>query len=500
MKQAYSCIALCCLFLWLTACKEQVIDEGILPLTIPATTDADGGNWRTVVLKSAAAIAVLQPADVTSAAYQAELTAVKNGINGVSPEQSLALSYWAVGGVLRWNQIARQLMSKYNVGPGYDNVLGQIATGDTINPFANSPNAARMFAMLSVAQYDALVVTWRAKYQYNRPSLTQQGINARIPVLDVPSYPSEDAAIAETSRQLLTYFFPAEAAWLKARADEHKQSRISAGANVPSDIKAGEDLAAAVAASVITRAQTDRLGAGTNSSWESMRTKAPYDVKWKSLEIPARSPVLPSAGNLKTWFDSTAVFATAPGPPPLTTSPEFQKALAEVRDIAGARTREQYRIAAYWADGIGTFTLPGHWNFITEAFIQEARQNELRAARTYALLNRAIQDGAAVNWRTKYTYFVPRPSQLDPTIKTATSIPNYPGYTSEYATFSSAAATVLTYLFPDQATSVSAQAAEAVVSQLYGGIHYRFDNEAGATSGTRVGQIAVDWAKADGAK
>ncbi len=498
MIKVISFLLLSCLFV--SACKEQVIDEGILPITLPATTDADGGTWRTIVLKSAAEVSVPQPASSTSAAYQSEFTKVKSDVEGLAPEQITALSYWAVGGVLRWNQIARQLMAKYNTGPGYDNVTGQVATGDTTNPFANSPNAARLYTLLSVAQYDALVVTWRAKYQYNRPSLIKQGVAARVPVLDVPSYPSEDAAVAEASCQILAYFFPGETDWLKTKAAEHKQSRISAGANVPSDVKAGEDLAVAVAAKVIARAKTDRLGAGVSTNWETLRTKAAYDVKWKSLENPVRSPVLPLAGSLKTWFDSTAVFATAPGAPPLTTSPDFQKALTEVRDLASIRTREQYRIAAYWADGIGTYTLPGHWNFIAEGLIQQASQNELRAARTYALMNRTIQDGAAVTWLTKYKYFVPRPSQLDLTIKTATGIPNYPAYTSEHATFSSAAAAVLSYLFPNQASTLTAQAHEAVLSQLYGGIQYRFDNEAGAATGTGVGRIAIDWAKADGAK
>lgn len=497
MKKISSFIALSGLVLWLAACKEPVIDEGILPLAVPATVDANGGNWRTVVLGSAADIAVPPPAATTSAAYQNELATVKNGVGRVTPEQNVALSYWAVGGVLRWNQIARQLMAKYNTGPGYDNVLGQIATGDTTNLFANSPNAARLYALLSVAQYDALVVTWRAKYQYNRPALAKQGVEPRVPVLDVPSYPSEDAAVAEASCRMLAFFFPDETAWLNARAAEHKQSRISAGANMPSDVKAGEDLAAAVAARVIARAQADRPGVET--SWQTMQANAPYDVKWKSLEIPARSPVLPLAGNLKTWFDPAAVFAVAPGPPPVTTSSAFQTALAEVRDIANTRTREQWRIANYWADGIGTYTLPGHWNFIAEGLIQQDRQNELRAARTYALMNRAIQDGATVNWRTKYQYFVPRPSQIDPTIKTATGIPNYPSYASEYATFSTAAATVLAYVFPGEATRLDTQAAEAVLSQLYGGIHYRFDNDAGVTSGVGVGRLAVDWAKGDGA-
>ncbi len=132
--------------------------------------------------------------------------------------------------------------------------------------------------------------------------------------------------------------------------------------------------------------------------------------------------------------------------------------------------------------------------------IRHDRQNELRAARTYALMNRAIQDGGTACWFTKYKYFTPRPSQIDPTIKTATGIPNFPGYTSGHATFSAAAATVLSYLFPAEAAQLKAQADEAAMSRLYGGIHHRFDNEEGANCGTVVGKVAIDWAKTDGAK
>lgn len=502
MKISVLCITLACLFLGLSGCREPVINEGIQPLSEPTTTDANGGNWRTITLMSGADITVPQPAAVASDAYQKELTDVKNGLLGTNPEQNTAVNYWATGGVHRWNQIARQLVAKYNVDPAYDATTGQFAPFDATSPVTNPLYAARLYALLSVAQYDALVVAWRAKYQYNRPSLTRQGINGLIPVLDVPSYPSEDAAMAEVSARMLAFFFPRETDWIRAKAAEHKQSRIWAGANVLSDVKAGEALAATVAATVIARARTDRFDAARdpNDAWQTAATRSPYDVKWTSLAIPARAPMLPLGGNVRTWYDSTAVFRSTPGPPPATTSPEFQKAIADVRTIADSRTREQWRIADFWADGAGTYTPPGHWNLIAEGLIRQNGQNELRTARTYALMNRAMQDGGTACWRLKYTYFVPRPSQIDPAIKTAASIPNSPSYASEQATFSAAAATVLGYLFPDEAARLTAQANEAALSGLSGGTHYRFDNEAGTKSGTAIGTIAVDWAKTDGAQ
>ncbi|AUD04568.1 phosphatase PAP2 family protein [Spirosoma pollinicola] len=502
MKTYFPYLLISALFLWMAGCREPIIDEGILPFTTPGAPDADGGTWRPIVLKSATDVLVPQPAAVTSDAYLHELSDVKNGLITVTPEQNTAVNYWAAGGVIRWNQIARQLVAKYNVPPGYDAATGQTITSSIANPYAGAPFAARVYALLSVVQYDALVVAWRAKYQYNRAPLEQQGIFTKVPVLDVPSYPSEDAAIAEASCQMLAYFFPNEVAFLKAKAAEHKQSRVWAGANVPSDVKAGEELAAAVTAKVLDYAKTDRFTSALDptATWQKKSALAPYDLTWISLEIPVRAPILPLAGKVKTWFDSTALVRALPAAPPLTTSAEFQKALTEVRDIANTRTRDQSRIANYWDNGTNTYSLSGLWNFLVEDLIRQNSKNELRAARTYALMNRAMQDATTAAWSTKYTYFTPRPSQLDATIKTATVIPNTPGYVSDQAAVSVAATTVLTYLFPDETTSLNAQATEAALSGLYGGTQFRFDTEAGVTLGTAIGQMAIAGAKADGAK
>ena len=271
---------------------------------------------------------------------------------------------------------------------------------------------------------------------------------------------------------------------------------------MPSDIKAGEDIAVALASKLVERARNDRFTASTDpaNTWQAALVKAPYNQKWKSLEIPERPPLLPLAGNVKTWFDSTAIFRALPAAPPATTSAAFQQALSEVRAVSDSRTRDQWRIASYWENGPNTYLLSGLWNFLAEDLIRQDGQNELRTARTYALLNRAMQDATTATWRAQYLYFVPRPAQLDPAIKTATTMLNTPSYVADRATVSTAAATVLAYLFPDEATRLNAQATEASLSGLYSGTQYRFDNEAGATWGTLIGQLAVTGAKTDGAK
>jgi len=116
-----------------------------------------------------------------------------------------------------------------------------------------------------------------------------------------------------------------------------------------------------------------------------------------------------------------------------------------------------------------------------------------------ALLNMSLMDAAIACWDTKFLYFNPRPSQVDPTIKTLTGLPNFPAYTSGHSTFSGAAATVLSHIIPVKANEYKAMAEEASMSRIYGAIHYRSDCVQGLVCGERVGSFAVARAKADGA-
>jgi membrane-associated phospholipid phosphatase len=69
--------------------------------------------------------------------------------------------------------------------------------------------------------------------------------------------------------------------------------------------------------------------------------------------------------------------------------------------------------------------------------------------------------------------------------------PPFPSYVSGHLTTSGAASTVLAAVFPAKAEALAAMAEEAAVSRLYGGIHYRSDNEVRLALGRRIGQVAV---------
>jgi membrane-associated phospholipid phosphatase len=78
-------------------------------------------------------------------------------------------------------------------------------------------------------------------------------------------------------------------------------------------------------------------------------------------------------------------------------------------------------------------------------------------------------------------------------------LPNFPSYPSGHSTFSAAADTVLSYLFPQGGAAFAAMRDEASISRLYGGIHYRSDIERGKEFGTRIGNFTVQFARTDGA-
>jgi membrane-associated phospholipid phosphatase len=485
-------------FSLMQSCEEDIPSLKPLPILAPTQVDETAGTWKTVLNINAAAITLPAPETASSTAYQAELAELVTLTSNRTSAQINAANYWAAGAVVRWNEIARALVTKYNVAP----VVGAPANAN--KPFANPPYAARAYALLSVAQYDALVTAWRFKYQVNRPApaTNSTAIKLLTPSTTLPSFPSEHAVIAEASKRILEFLFPAEKEYLQRLADENMSSRKWAGANTQSDLDAGKSLAAQVATLAINRAKADRMSqAGNQATYTDYFAIAriPESERWKSLELPYRPPMLPLYGKVKPWYDSLAAFAALPPAPPELSSLDFKNALQEVRTIADNRSREQWRIADFWADGAGTFTPPGHWNLIAQELVIEANLNEVRTARVFSLMNRAVMDAGILCWFSKYKYYLPRPSQLDPRIKTATGIPNFPAYISGHASFSGAAATLLAYIFPARANQLMNQADEAALSRLYASIHYRFDNDRGKECGAKVGQLAIAWAQGDGA-
>lgn len=498
----------------LVACSKKVegVTDNIAALN-PTNIDLAAGNWKTVLLTRPDTFLVAAPAATNSPAYVAELNEIKGAQRSLTYEQRAAIKYWSAGSVLRWNEILRSLVAKHNLPP-YQNEDGSYPIPSSANPFnypqfpfSNPPYAARAYAYISAAQYDALVAAWHYKGLYNRPApyKVDSSVNALVPKTVLPSYPSEDAVLAGTMVAMMSMLFPTEIAYIQQKVTEEEYSRIWSGANVRSDIVAGEALGRQVASVFIARGKVDNVGkaVGTPAQWQQFVTNALANGKtpWYSLDAPARNPMLPFFGNVKPFlFDSATVVALRPGPPPAENSDEMKKETAQAKNYITNAPRENMRIVQFWADGVGTYTPPGHWNAIAASDFITQNYSEVRWARNMALLNMTLMDAAIVCWNTKYYYFTPRPTQVDPSIKTLTGVPNFPAYISGHASFSGAAATILGHILPAKAAEYTAMAKEASDSRLLSGIHFIIDCSTGLQVGQNVGGYAVKRAQADGAE
>ena len=495
-----------------TGCSKDIPTQEALTPSSPTGADANAGTWRMIVLTGPTQIDVPAPLPTSSEAYQAELAAIKAAQATITDTQRQAIDYWAGGGVLRWNQVMRELVARYNLPPApRDN--GTYVFPDANNPFAdpqfpfaNPPYSARAYSYVSVAQFEALKVAWYYKFLYKRPAPSQVdgSVQALLPASGVPSYPSEDAVLSGVSTEMLRLLFPAAVEEITRKAADQREAALLGGRATASDIAAGLALGRAVAAVLVARAGTDGMGAavGTPAQWQALADAATArgEVPWQSLESPARPPMLPNFGKVRAWMMTpTDIVNERPGPPPSTSSAQMTQELAEVRRTADELTRDELAIAQRWNDGAGTYTPPGHWNDIATEYVRDARMSEVRAARVFALLNMAEHDAGVACWDAKFNYFNPRPSQLDPGIKTKIGLPNFPSYTSGHSTFSAAATVVLSYLFPSGSASFESMRDEAAISRLYGAIHYRSDIEEGKAHGARVGGYTVAFARRDGA-
>lgn len=515
MKYIYSFALLFTIISFVSSCKKEVQGKtdntgALAPLNI----DLNAGSWKPVLLTGPTEFSVAAPVAATSPDYIIQLSEIKTWQAAITEKERALVQYWSAGAVLRWNEILRELVAKHNLPP-YQNADGTYPLPNANNPlaypqfpFANPPYAARAYAYVSAAQYDALVAAFYYKKLYNRqaPYKADATIQSLIPRSDLPSYPSEDAVVAGAAVEMMKLLFPGDQDFIQQKAEEHKRARLIAGANVRSDLEAGEALGRQVAQKFIVRARGDRAGAaaGTQVQWTQLEADAiaKGETPWISLDIPRRPPMLPLFGKVKTWlFDSlTMVTSLRPLPPPSTKSDQFKKELEEILAYSKNITREQIRIVHFWADGVATYTPPGHWNAIAaDDFILQGF-SEVRWARNMALLNMSLMDAAVACWDAKFFYFNPRPSQVNPAIKTTTGLPNFPSYTSGHSTFSAAAATILGYLLPAKKDVYEAMANEASVSRMYGAIHYRSDCEAGLICGKKVGAYAIQRAQTDGAQ
>src|SRR6266704_2567213 len=187
-----------------SSCSKDINSTEVLPALTPANTDANAGSWRMIVLTGPTQVPVPAPGATSDPGYQSELATIKSAQANLTDAQKTAIAYWSSGGVLRWNEIMRELVARSDLPPS-PNPDGSYPVPNPANPFANPqypfsnpPYAARAYSNVAVAQFEALKVAWYYKFLYNRPSPSKVdgAIQTLMPTTSLPAYPSEDAVVS----------------------------------------------------------------------------------------------------------------------------------------------------------------------------------------------------------------------------------------------------------------------------------------------------------------
>lgn len=353
--------------------------------------------------------------------------------------------------VTRWNERALELCVKYRRNP---------------------LRVARALAALQVAIHDAVTVT-----------TAKEG-----------GEPAQAVAAAVAAGAVLDYLFPLEtpgrfAAMVWAiYADAAAAS--GAGRETLRDARRAGQQAAERAIAHALRDQSDLV-------WDPRQRPAPAPDRWRATPpLYVYDPLEPLAGGWATWVlkDGGEI---QPPPPVVYDTPAYWREVEEVLAVSRALTAEQKRLAEEWNLDRGSVTPAGVWNRKARKLIEAGELDTLRTAEVLAVLNKAMADATVASWRTKFTYWTQRPvtairERYDPNWLPFILTPPFPGYVSTHATVSGAAAEVLAAFFPAAAGPLQTAAEEAAMSRLYGGIHFRSDNEAGLALGHRIGRLVLE--------
>jgi membrane-associated phospholipid phosphatase len=197
------------------------------------------GTWKTWVLTSGDQLRLDAPPAFDSPEMLAQVDAVKNFTRTVP--STMAAMYW------------QSDESSFTFFEWANRHIFEQKLDD------NAPRAARVYALMTVAAYDAFVACFDTKYTYwlARPAQMDAAITTLFPTPPHPSYPSAHACNSGATAYVLAHLFPTDGAAIIARAENAADSRIWAGIHYPIDRDGGLAIAQGVADLVIEWAQAD---------------------------------------------------------------------------------------------------------------------------------------------------------------------------------------------------------------------------------------------------
>ena len=320
------------------------------------------------------------------------------------------------------------------------------------------------------------------------------------------------AAVVAAAHGVLRPAFPDDVAELDAMRDR-SLARIPYGTGKMRGIAAGK----AAAASIIARR--------ANDGSEAEEFHLPVSANPGEWQLTAGCP--PQGGVFPHWTKVTPFTLRSADqfrsvPPPALTSHRYARAFEEVKQSGGrdstTRPPDRTEVARMY-DIVGDGIL---WNPIARQLAEAAHRSPVENARTFALLNVALADAAIAVLETKYHYDTWRPETAVPAAATDNndrtapdaafvpliSTPCFPGYPSGHAALRYAAREVVEHDFGPRGhalvvthpqlpqirleySTLEEMTSDIDDARVYGGIHFRFDQTAGAEQGRRVGAYVL---------
>jgi hypothetical protein len=355
--------------------------------------------------------------------------------------------------------------------------------------------AARMYAMVDAAMYDAV-------------NPTDGGPPRQAAIVAAPGHVAGDpsAAAAGAAHDVLTALAPAQTADYDAEL-----ARDLAAVRSAREAQRGRDWGASVAAGVLAARSDD--GSAPDATQPGDPAIGMFQDPWSGIQFQ----------NLKPFAiaDSGAYVGSGP---PARTSPEYTDAFNEVKTLGNKNLPDAAKKATfdYWALGGRTNQPPGAWLQVAEDVSRSQHLSLRDTTRLFALESMALADTVAPTYRTKVIFHTWRPTRAireadndgnpdtvaDPTWSArGGSAGGTPEHWSGHSSFSAAGATVLAGFFCDDRvpftlttdptngvptetrsySRFSTAALEAGRSRILGGLHFDFSNRAGLRAGVRVG-------------
>ncbi|MEX2124063.1 MAG: vanadium-dependent haloperoxidase [Woeseia sp.] len=319
---------------------------------------------------------------------------------------------------------------------------------------------------------------------------------------------SADAAAVSAAHDVLQNYFPDRAAFLDA-ARASSLAGIPEGSAKDGGIAIGEMAAAYM------------IAARANDGSELPESYLPSSSNPGDWQL---TPDCPATGGVFLHWRNMVPFAIRSAdqfrshPPPALTGGKYTSAYREVTEVGGRHSAERPQDRTNVARLYAVSSDAALWNPVARQIATTRRHSLSRNARTFALLNMALSDGGVAVMETKYHYNFWRPetailaagndgnerTEPDSSYVPFITAPCFPSYPSGHATTSYAAREVLERIFGSggHSITVSSPALPDVTlryrklkditfdiddARVYGGIHFRFDQDEGAEQGRRLG-------------